>query len=201
MSHATASVPSPCDKRSRLFTAETFERARRIRLLALDVDGVMTHGHLLYQADGIESKRFDTQDGLGIKLLREQGIEIAIITGRCSPMVEQRAKELGITHVEQGRHDKGAALEALADQLGLPLSACAYCGDDLPDLGALRNAGLGISVPNAPSYVQAAAHHVTARAGGEGAVRELCELLLQAQGHWATIMARYAGTGAPHFSG
>ena len=206
MSHAQGPLlPSPCDKRSSPFSADTFERAQQIRLLVLDVDGVMTHGHLLYQADGQESKQFNTQDGLGLKLLEEHGIAMGIITGRCSPMVALRAKELGIAHIEQGRHDKGTALKALADQLGLPLSACAYCGDDLPDVGALIIAGLGISVPNAPSYVREAAHHVTARAGGEGAVRELCELILQARGHWEGIMTRYLGQHAdqhaPDFSG
>lgn len=197
--------PQPCDTRSAPFSAETFERARHIRLLVLDVDGIMTHGHLLYQADGQESKLFHTQDGLGLKLLEEHGIAMGIITGRCSPMVALRAKELGIAHIEQGRHDKGTALKALADQLGLPLAACAYCGDDLPDLGAIVSAGLGVSVPNAPSYVRSVADHVTARVGGDGAVRELCELLLQAQGHWERVMARYMGQSkekkAPDFSG
>lgn len=202
MSHAIGTKPlSPCDTRSSSFSEQTFERARHIRLLVLDVDGIMTHGHLLYQADGQESKQFHTQDGLGLKLLEEHGIEMGIITGRCSPMVSLRAKELGITHIEQGRHDKGTALKALAQQLALPLSACAYCGDDLPDMGAIIAAGLGISVPNAPSYVREVADHVTARAGGDGAVREVCELLLQAQGHWEGIMARYTGKNAPDFSG
>lgn len=202
MSHTTATTPPlPCDTRSNPFSAEAFERARHIRLLVLDVDGVMTHGHLLYQADGQESKQFHTQDGLGLKLLEEHGIAMGIITGRCSPMVALRAKELGIAHIEQGRHDKEVALKALADQLNLPLSACAYCGDDLPDIGAIISAGLGISVPNAPSYVRKAADYVTARRGGDGAVRELCELLLQAQGHWGGIMARYTGKNVPDFSG
>lgn len=202
MPHTTnAMPPSPCDTRSTPFSAETFERARHIRLLVMDVDGIMSHGHLLYQADGQESKQFHTQDGLGLKLLEEHGIEMGIITGRCSPMVSRRAKELGIHHIEQGRHDKGTALKALSDQLGLPLSACAYCGDDLPDVGALMTAGLSISVPNAPSYVREVAHHVTGRIGGDGAVREVCELLLQAQGHWEGIMARYTGKNAPDFSG
>lgn len=202
MSHTIGTKPlSPCDTRSSSFSEQTFERARHIRLLVLDVDGIMTHGHLLYQADGQESKQFHTQDGLGLKLLEEHGIEMGIITGRCSPMVSLRAKELGITHIEQGRHDKGTALKALAQQLALPLSACAYCGDDLPDMGAIIAAGLGISVPNAPSYVREVADHVTARAGGDGAVREVCELLLQAQGHWEGIMARYTGKNAPDFSG
>lgn len=202
MTHASiAQVPQPCDKRSSVFSAETFERARHVRLFVLDVDGIMTHGHLLYQADGQESKQFHTQDGLGLKLLEEHGIAMGIITGRSSPMVTQRAKELGIAYIEQGRHDKGTGLRALAERLGLPLSACAYCGDDLPDIGAITCAGLGISVPNAPSYVQEAADHVTARIGGDGAVREACELILQAQGHWEGILARYSGQEVPHFSG
>lgn len=182
---------TPCDQRSRAYSKDILERARKIRLLALDVDGVMTHGHITYQADGQESKSFDTQDGLGLVLLRQHGVQLAVITGRTSPMVEQRVKELGIAHLQQGRLDKGTALAALARQLDIPLDACAYCGDDLPDLGAITQAGLGITVPNAPSYVQAAADHVTARRGGEGAVREICELLLDAQGHWQEILQHY----------
>lgn len=181
----------PCDRRSRAYSEDILDRAQRIRLLALDVDGVLTHGHVTYQSDGQESKTFDTQDGLGLVLLRQHGIELAIITGRTSPMVEHRVKELGIHHLQQGRLDKETALVALAEQQGIPLEACAYCGDDLPDMGAIIRAGLGFSVPNAPSYVQDAADHVTARRGGEGAVREICELLLTAQGHWQAVLTRF----------
>lgn len=188
---------TPCDERSRPYSEEIIERARHIRLLVLDVDGVMTHGHVTYQSDGQETKTFDTQDGLGLVLLRQHGIELAIITGRTSPMVERRVKELGIHHLQQGRLDKETALVALSEQCGIPLKACAYCGDDLPDMGAIKRAGLGISVPNAPSYVREAARHVTARRGGEGAVREICELLLSAQGHWQNILTRFQSADAP----
>nr|WP_163502776.1 HAD hydrolase family protein [Halomonas socia] len=164
------------------------DRARHVRLLALDVDGVFTDGRLYFQADGIEIKAFHTQDGHGVKLLRQAGLEVALITGRDSPMVSQRAAALGIDHVLQGREDKLAALRELCQRLGLGLEQVAYGGDDLPDLAAIKRAGLGISVPNAPDYIRAHADWVTQRPGGHGAVREICDALLQAQGHWGAVV-------------
>ncbi|MGJ8513703.1 3-deoxy-D-manno-octulosonate 8-phosphate phosphatase KdsC [Carnimonas sp. R-84981] len=169
-------------------------RAAAIKLLALDVDGVLTDGTLIYSADGGESKCFTTQDGLGIKLLLEHGIEVAIITGRRSAMVERRAEELGIQRLIQGRDDKLTALREVCQASGIELAACAYCGDDLPDLGAISAAGLGVSVPNAPAYVRDRADYVTERPGGQGAVRELSELLLTAQGHWGGIVEGFLAT-------
>ncbi|WP_027349888.1 KdsC family phosphatase [Halotalea alkalilenta] len=167
------------------------ERASRVRLLALDVDGVLTDGAVHYHSDGGETKVFDTQDGLGLRLALEHGIDVALITGRDSPMVARRAGELGIAHLLQGRNDKHRALTELASRLGIALDQCAYCGDDLPDLGAIQAAGLGLSVANAPEYVRVHADYVTERRGGQGAVRELCELLLEARGAWAGIVAGY----------
>ncbi|SFH67107.1 KdsC family phosphatase [Modicisalibacter xianhensis] len=172
----------------RLNSPGLIERARHIRLLVLDVDGVMTDGQLYFQADGQETKAFSTQDGLGIKLLQRAGVRVAIITGRESPMVSQRAAALGIEHVFQGRDDKLEVLKGLLPQLGIDFSEVAYCGDDLPDLPSLRQAGLGISVPNAPAYIREYAAWVTARRGGDGAVREICDGLLQMQGHWASVL-------------
>lgn len=166
-------------------------RASAIRLLALDVDGVLTDGRLYFQADGQEIKAFGTQDGQGIKLLRRAGVEVALITGRESTMVARRATALGIEHVFQGRDDKLDVLKALLAHLGLSFEQVAYCGDDLPDLGPIQRAGLGISVPNAPAYIREHADWITERGGGHGAVREICDGLLAMQGHWDAIIGAY----------
>ncbi|MBF8223039.1 KdsC family phosphatase [Halomonas sp. 328] len=176
---------------SPLLDPTLLDRARRIRLLALDVDGVFTDGRLYFQADGVEIKAFHTQDGQGIKLLRRAGVEVALITGRDSPMVSRRAAALGIPHVFQGREDKLAALAQLVERLELEWETIAYAGDDLPDLAAIRRAGLGISVPNAPAYIRSQADWVTERVGGHGAVREICDTLLEAQGHWGAVIDTY----------
>lgn len=165
--------------------------ARQIRLLALDVDGVLSDGRLYFQSDGQEIKSFHIQDGHGIKLLRKAGLEVALITGRNSPLVSRRAAELGIEHVQQGREDKLDALRQLCQHLGLEMDCVAYCGDDLPDLAAIRRAGLGISVPNAPGYVRQHADWITTCQGGHGAVREICDALLDAQGHWGAVIDTY----------
>ncbi|GAB2796165.1 HAD family hydrolase [Halomonas shantousis] len=167
------------------------EKARQIRLLALDVDGVMTDGSLHFQADGQEIKSFNILDGQGIKLLLQSGMQVALITGRESPMVSRRADELGIEHVMQRHSDKLSALTELRHKLGLEMPQIAYCGDDLPDLAAICRVGLGISVPNAPHYIRQNAAWVTERHGGQGAVREICDLLLEAQGHWASVLDTY----------
>ncbi|MDN6179546.1 MAG: HAD hydrolase family protein [Halomonas subglaciescola] len=163
----------------------------RTRLLALDVDGVLSDGRLYFQSDGSEIKAFHTQDGHGLKLLKRMGITVALITGRESPMVTQRAKALGIAHVYQGREDKLETLAQLCQTLDITLEQAAYCGDDLPDLAAIQRAGVGISVPNAPAYMRKHADWVTQRAGGHGAVREICDALLSAQGHWDNILQSY----------
>lgn len=163
----------------------------RTRLLALDVDGVLSDGRLYFQADGMEIKAFHTQDGHGLKLLKRMGIHVALITGRDSPMVTRRAKALGIIHVYQGCENKLETLTQLCQTLDIPLEQVAYCGDDLPDLAAIQRAGVGISVPNAPDYMREHADWVTQRAGGHGAVREICDALLSAQGHWESVMQTY----------
>lgn len=167
------------------------DRARHVRLLVLDVDGVMTDGQLYFQADGQEIKAFSTQDGTGIKLLRQAGLEVALITGRESSMVSRRAAALGIEHVIQGREDKLDVLKALLAELDLTFEQVAYCGDDLPDLAPIKCVGLGISVPNAPAYIREHADWVTTRHGGFGAVREICDALLELQGHWASVLDTY----------
>jgi 3-deoxy-D-manno-octulosonate 8-phosphate phosphatase (KDO 8-P phosphatase) len=167
------------------------DRLRRIRLLALDVDGVLTDGRLYFQADGIEIKAFHTHDGHGLKLLKRAGLEVALITGRDSPIVSRRAAALGVPHVLQGVERKLPALQRLCQRLGIDLDQAAYCGDDLPAMGAIRRAGVGISVPGAPEYIRREADWVTRSPGGHGAVREICDTLLQAQGHWDAVLDTY----------
>ncbi|MFB3817044.1 MAG: KdsC family phosphatase [Candidatus Methylomirabilales bacterium] len=166
-------------------------RARRVRLLALDVDGVLTDGHVVYTGDGGEMLAFDIQDGLGVKLLLKAGIGVAFVTGRRSEMVARRARELGVADLLQGVEDKLAACERLCEAKALDASRAAWMGDDLPDLPALRRVGLALSVPDAAAEVRAAAHYVTRRPGGRGAVREVVELLLRAQGRWEAVMEAY----------
>ncbi|MCL1622678.1 HAD hydrolase family protein [Moraxella sp. Tifton1] len=167
------------------------EKAKKIKLLAMDVDGVLSDGQIIYDAQGVEAKAFHVQDGVGLVALEQVGIILAIITGRNSPMVARRAQELGIHHVVQGRDDKFTALMTLADELGLSLTECAYMGDDLPDLRAIREAGLGISVPNGVDIVKQAADFITTKAGGEGAVREVCELILKSQNKYNDFIQKY----------
>jgi 3-deoxy-D-manno-octulosonate 8-phosphate phosphatase (KDO 8-P phosphatase) len=170
---------------------EAIQKAREIKLLVLDVDGVLTDGHLWYDNSGEELKAFNIQDGLGIKLLLSSGVDVGIITGRRSALVARRARELGIRHVVQGREDKLTALQTLVEELGIPLPEIAYMGDDLPDLAAIRATGFGIAVANAQSVVAEHADYKTARNGGDGAVREICDLILQAQGKFDAIVEQY----------
>ncbi|HNI37778.1 MAG TPA: HAD hydrolase family protein [Pseudomonadales bacterium] len=172
-------------------TTDAQQRARAIRLLLLDVDGVLSDGGIVYDSEGRELKRFHIHDGLGIKLLQQHGIQVGIITGRVSPMVERRAKELGIGLLIQGREDKAHAMHEAMAQLSLTLDAVAYMGDDLPVFAAITQAGLGIAPANAVNIVRQHADLVTIASGGHGAVREAAELILAAQGQLDTLHARY----------
>jgi 3-deoxy-D-manno-octulosonate 8-phosphate phosphatase (KDO 8-P phosphatase) len=172
--------------------ADLEQKTRAIRLLALDVDGVLTDGRIYYGNQGEELKAFNIKDGLGIKLLQRAGIEVAIITGRKSEIVARRAGELGITTVIQGREDKCEALLELCKSLDLRMAECAYMGDDLPDLAAIRSCGLGLTVADASASVQRAAAWRSTLAGGCGAVREACEFILHARGQWAALEADFA---------
>ena len=165
--------------------------AEKVRMLVLDVDGVLTDGRLYYGNAGEEFKAFNIKDGLGIKLLQRAGIPVAIITGRSSDSVARRAGELGIEHLVQGREDKLTALEALCEQCGLSPEDCAYMGDDLPDLAAIAAAGLGMTVADGAGAVRAAADWCSEAAGGAGAVREACEFILASQGHLESLEEDY----------
>lgn len=165
--------------------------ARNIRLLLLDVDGVLSDGKLNYGADGGEFKSFHTQDGHGIKMLQKSGVQVGIITGRTSAIVERRAKELGIDLLVQGREDKFEALQELLRQHSYALQQIAFMGDDWPDLSVMCRVGLALSVANAHPSVLAHAHWVATRNGGEGAVRQACDWLMQAQGTFDQALASY----------
>ncbi|MFW6093402.1 MAG: KdsC family phosphatase [Pseudomonadota bacterium] len=166
------------------FPEPLLTRARAVTLVSFDVDGVLTDGRLLYSDRGEEIKAFHVQDGSAIKLLQQHGISVAIITGRSSSVVRRRAEELGIEHVHQAVADKAAAMHALMDRLDVGPDAVAHVGDDLPDLELFELAGLAIGVPNGHPSALARTHYVTRLSGGDGVAREVCELLLRAQGIW-----------------
>jgi len=157
------------------------EAASRVRLLVLDVDGVLTDGRLYYGLRGEALKVFHVRDGLGLKRLAAAGVTVAVISGRKSGMTGRRCRELGIRHVLQGVEDKLAGFQRLRERLGLPANACACIGDDLPDVPLLRAVGLAFAVSDAHPQARSAAHVVTILGGGQGAVREVCDYLLQAR--------------------
>jgi 3-deoxy-D-manno-octulosonate 8-phosphate phosphatase (KDO 8-P phosphatase) len=167
------------------------QRAANIRLMGFDIDGVMTDGHLYFSPQGDYCKAFFSRDGLGLKLLAKSGVKLAIITGRDSPIVTTRAANLGIDLVLQGVEDKRAAMAGLLADAGLGFDACGYMGDDLIDLPVLRACGFAATVPDGHELVRRHAHYVAAAPAGSGAVREVCELILHAQGNWERVMAPY----------
>ncbi len=164
------------------------ERCAGVQLLVLDVDGVLTNGGVKLDADAREGKQFHVRDGLALRAWHEAGKRSALISGRSSPAVEARARELGVWRVVQGSSDKLRALQWVLDDARLePRSVC-YVGDDLPDLPPLRVCGLAVAVADADPLVRAEAHHVTRAAGGHGAVREVIELILGCQGLWGRLL-------------
>ncbi len=174
---------------------ELMERAARIRMLLMDVDGVLTDAKL-YNVPGpdgkmFETKAFDAQDGIALQWLNWYGIETGVISGRISPATEERARQVKMTHIYQGHIEKVPILEQICEKSGIPADAIAYIGDDLTDVVVMKRVSLGIAPANARAEVKKAAHFVTAGAGGAGAVREVCELLLKAHGKWAEILKKY----------
>jgi 3-deoxy-D-manno-octulosonate 8-phosphate phosphatase (KDO 8-P phosphatase) len=168
-----------------------YAKAKRIRLAVFDVDGVLTDGTLYLTDGGEEIKAFNSLDGHGMKMLRESGVQLAIITGRTSRSVELRAKNLGIELVFQGVADKAVALATLLRQSALEAAAIAYMGDDVVDLPVLRRCGLALTVPAAPLVVKQHADYVTQAHGGHGAAREVCELIMHAQGTLEPALAAF----------
>ncbi len=165
--------------------------ASRIRLVALDVDGTLTDGRIIIGEHGEMAKFFSVRDGLGLRLLMDSGIAVAIITARESPIVTQRCRELRIDHVLQAVGDKALALKTLADSLRIPVSDTAFMGDDLPDLPAMNLAGLAACVGNASAEVRARADWIADEPGGHGAVRSFAEMLLKSRGVWADAIRRF----------
>lgn len=166
---------------------------KNIRLLLLDVDGVMTDGRITYDAQGGESKSFDVKDGHGLKLLQRAGIQVGIITGRCSSIVQRRAEELGIEIVYQGAKNKLEPFEQILRERGFREDEIAYMGDDLVDLPVLLRVGFSATVADAVAEVRERVDYVAACPGGRGAVREVCEFLMKQAGVWHRITERYYG--------
>ncbi|EEZ80223.1 MAG: 3-deoxy-manno-octulosonate-8-phosphatase KdsC [Candidatus Thioglobus sp.] len=170
---------------------KSYLRAKEIKLIIFDVDGVLTDGGLYFSDDGQEFKRFNSLDGLGIKILKDNGIEPAIITARQSTTVEHRMKNLGIEHFYQGQEDKVVAFNDLLDKLSLNAEQVAYMGDDVIDLPVMTKVGLPIAVSNAHELVKEKSCIVTDKIGGHGAVREVCDFILKAQDKFDGAMNPY----------
>ena len=167
------------------------ERLKKIKLLILDVDGVMTDGRIIFDSNGIESKFFNVKDGHGIKMLQRSGVEIGIISGRESQVVANRAAELGIVQVYQKSLDKLVPYRQMLEATGLVDEQVAFMGDDVIDIPLLRRVGFAAAPADAVTQVLPLAHFVAKNRGGFGAVRELCDLILKAQGTWDTVTSRY----------
>jgi 3-deoxy-D-manno-octulosonate 8-phosphate phosphatase (KDO 8-P phosphatase) len=173
------------------YPSAIIEAAKNIKLVLLDVDGVLTDGRLYYGNSGEELKAFDIQDGLGIKLLQKGGVKVGIITGRRSALLQRRAEELAISPLVQGREDKWLALNEILEDLDVSLEEIAFVGDDLPDLAVIKRVGLGITPANGSHIVASQADWQTKHSGGDGAVREIAELILSAQDKLESILAAY----------
>lgn len=166
-------------------------RCKQIELILADVDGVLTDGGVVYDNQGIEIKKFFIRDGLGIKLWQRAGFQFGIVTARNSHIVKVRAAELGVELLRQGFEEKLRVVQEISEQLETEFDKICFIGDDLPDLATIRMMGLGVAVADAVPEVRAAAHYTTKASGGSGAVREVTELILKAQGRWDDIVRRY----------
>jgi 3-deoxy-D-manno-octulosonate 8-phosphate phosphatase (KDO 8-P phosphatase) len=167
------------------------ERLEKIKLLLLDVDGVMTDGRIFFDNNGVETKAFDVRDGHGLKLLQRAGLRVGIITGRQSKVVDIRAQELGIEILFQGVKDKIGPYEEVLRSLAIREEEVAYVGDDIVDLPVLRRVGFAATVADGAEDLKPLVHYVTHACGGRGAVREICELILRQTGRWAQVTSRY----------
>ncbi|MGC9016558.1 MAG: KdsC family phosphatase [Caldimicrobium sp.] len=173
------------------FPGDVLKRAEKIKLLLLDVDGVLTDGGIIITGDGEEIKIFSVLDGMGIKLLQKAGVEVGILSGRFSPVMKHRSKELGIDLLYQGELAKLPAFEKILKEKELKVEEVAYMGDDWLDIPILKRVGLAIGVPNAWPPVNNYVHYITQREGGKGAVREVCDLILMAKGLWEKFLKEY----------
>ena len=169
----------------------TSTRFQTIKLLLLDVDGVLTDGSIAYTEDQTETKTFNVKDGLGIKMLHQSGIKTGIVTGRSSPALLRRCRELGIQMIFDNVRDKGKVLAQIIDKTGLTSGEIAFIGDDLPDLPMLQKVGIGIAVADAHELVCEQADLITENRGGHGAVREVCEMILKSKGIWPELLRQW----------
>lgn len=174
-------------------TPDLEKRAAATRLLVLDVDGVLTDGSIVYDHEGKQIHSFHAHDGLGIKLVQKSGVEVAIISARSSAALSRRSVELGIEYLFQGVGDKLAVFGRLLDELGVDEGQAAFVGDDWVDLPVMKRCGLAVAVSNARQEVKEHAHYITGTRGGDGAVREVCELILSASGKLDSLMAAFTG--------
>ena len=172
-------------------------KAGKVRILLLDVDGVLSDGGITYDGEGRESKRFHVRDGHGIKMIQRAGIEVGIISGRSAEAVSVRAEELGISLVRQGAFDKVAVWREILEERGISPGETAYVGDDIVDLQLLRQVGFAAAVADAEEYVRSAADYVSSRPGGQGAVREIVEFILRSGGLWEQVAGKYFRDGSP----
>ena len=166
------------------------DKLKNIRLVLLDVDGVLTSGDIIYSDSGEQIKIFDVKDGLGVRLLHESGIRVGIVTGRQGRALRHRCKNLGIDMVFDGVWQKGGVLDEIVERTGLPPESMAFIGDDLPDLSIMKKVGLAVAVADADGLVRKGAHITTSAPGGRGAVREIAETILKAQGRWDELIRR-----------
>jgi len=168
-------------------------RAQKVKLIVIDIDGIMTDGRIIYSVYGDELKFFDVQDGFGISLLRHAGIPSVIITAKKSRIVKLRARDMKVARAYQGYIDKLVPFNDILKRFKVSPEEICFMGDDLIDVPVLRRVGFAVTVPNAVDEAKSAAHHVTSKAGGRGAVREMCDLILKSQGKWDAVTAKYLG--------
>lgn len=170
---------------------DVLQRVLQLRLMAFDIDGIMTDGRLYMTESGEEMKAFHTLDGQGLKLLMASGVEVALLTARRSTIVERRSNELGIRILRQGLSDKLAAMREIQSDLDISMDQSGYAGDDLVDLPILSRCGFSATVPDAPESIRSRVHYVTRKPGGMGAVREMCELVLKSQGNLENAISQF----------
>ncbi len=170
---------------------EIIEKAKRVKLLILDIDGVMTDGRIIYSIYGDELKFFDVQDGFGITLLNRAGIKTAIITAKASRIVKLRARDLKVAKAYQGYIDKLIPFNKILKRFKIQPEEICFIGDDLIDIPVLRRVGFAVAVPNAMDEVKKCAHHITSKMGGRGAVREICDLILKSQDKWDLATSKF----------
>ena len=176
-----------------MIPAEIIEKAKRVKVFIVDIDGVMTDGRIIYSGYGDELRFFDVQDGFGITLLNRAGIKTVMITAGKSKIVKHRARDLNIAKAYHGFMDKGVAFDDLLKRFKVMPEEVCFVGDDLIDIPILKRAGFAVAVPNAVDDVKKIAHHITANRGGRGAVREICDLILKSQGKWDCVTSKYFG--------